>query len=109
MSSNADFVIVCRTEVTNTTQTVTIPGSATAYYATGPSSRTFNFSTKRIQLEAFATSDLQIGKTKAAWRGIIAMDVSDFHKDPASVVRTLLQFFGKDFSGSTATNNGKLP
>jgi len=85
VSAEADFVIVCSMEH----PTVTSGGETFAF--------------QRLWVVAYSRADLQAGKTKTVWEGCVSVGPYDrqFDRDPVSAIRTLLQYFGKDFKGDT--------
>jgi hypothetical protein len=110
---DSDFVLAYSTKEDASQATINLPYSTptttygnvggTGYSETSDSTTwiptSFSYTIKGIWLDAYATPDIRAGKMKTVWEGYISVGAYDFQRDPASVVRTLLLYFGRDFKG----------
>jgi hypothetical protein len=110
---DADFILAYSTKEHTSHGTINRPYSTptTTYgnvggigysetsYSTTWRPTSYSYTVKAIWLDAYATPDIRAGKMETVWEGYIGVEPGDFQRDPATVVRTILSYFGRDFKG----------
>ena len=69
-----------------------------------------NYTVKAVWLDVYSTEDVRAGKKmRTVWEGYIGGDEAEFRKDPASFIRTLLAYVGRDHKAHTPLIRDKRP